>query len=316
MHHRVRGCTCGLKLMIGRMELQTHGARKYPTSALLRSSAGLGWSAISAELRSHGVCETPAIVPQNVELCLAVAGNDDGLVIRTGAGQRQETRPSTGAIWLSPVGVGDNVITIKAPIPTTLHLYLPAALFRRLADDFNLPEAPPHSIRYVAGVRDEVINQIGLSIVSAMTNETAAGRMFVETASATLAARLLQTYCDSGSSKSHEPTAHRLDQARLRRVLDYISMNIDKEITLAQLAGVAGLSVFHFARTFTRAMGVSPHRYVSRTRLENAMADIAAGKLSLAEIAFNAGFSSQASFTRAFYRVSGLTPGEYRTLRR
>jgi AraC family transcriptional regulator len=97
--------------------------------------------------------------------------------------------------------------------------------------------APPHSIRYVAGVRDEVINQIGLSIISAMMNETAAGRIFVETASATLPARLLQTYCDSGSSESYEPTAHRLDQARLRRVLDYISMNIDREITLAQLAG-------------------------------------------------------------------------------
>jgi AraC family transcriptional regulator len=298
------------------MELQTHGARKYPTSELLRSSAGLGWSTISAELRSHGVSETPAIVPQNVELCLAVAGNDEGLVIRTGAGQRQETRPSTGAIWLSPVGVGDNVITIKAPIPTTLHLYLPATLFRRLADDFNLPESPSRSIRYVAGVRDDVINQIGLSLIPAMADETAAGRMFVETASATLAARLLQAYCDSETSQSHEPTAHRLDQIRLRRVLDYISINIDKEITLAQLAAVAGLSVFHFARTFTRAMGVSPYRYVSRMRLENAMADIAAGKLSLAEIAFNAGFSSQASFTRAFCRVTGLTPGEYRTLRR
>jgi AraC family transcriptional regulator len=294
------------------MALQAHGARKYPTSVLMRSSAGLGWSAISAELRSHGISETPAIVPQNVELCLTIAGNDEGLVIRSGAGQRQETRPSTGAIWLSPVGVGDNVITIKAPIPTTLHLYLPTALFRRLADDFNLPGAPAHSIRYVAGVRDEVINQIGLSIISAMTHETAAGRMFVEAASATLAARLLQAYCDSGGSTSYEPAAHHLDQARLRRVLDYISMNIDQEITLAQLAAVAGLSVFHFARTFTRAMGVSPHRYVSRMRLENAMADIAAGKLSLAEIAFNAGFSSQASFTRAFCRISGLTPGEYR----
>jgi AraC family transcriptional regulator len=298
------------------MELQTHGARKYPTSVLLRSSAGLGWSAISAELRSHAASETPAIVPQNVELCLAVAGNDDGLVIRTGAGQRQETRPSTGAIWLSPVGVGDNVITIRAPIPTTLHLYLPVALFRRLADDFNLPAAPAHSIRYVAGVRDEIINQIGISIVSAMTDETAAGRMFVETASVTLAARLLQAYRDSGSCKADESAAHRPDQARLRRVLDHISTNLDQEITLAQLAEIAGLSVFYFARTFTRTMGVSPHRYVSRMRLENAMAHIAAGKLSLAEIAFNAGFSSQASFTRAFCRVTGLTPGEYRTLRR
>jgi AraC family transcriptional regulator len=296
------------------MELQTHGARKYPTSVLIRSSAGLGWSAISAELRSHPASETPVIVPQTVELSLTVAGNDDGLVIRTRAGQRQETTPSTGTIWLSPVGVGD-VVTIKAPIPRTLHLYLPTTQFQKLADEFNIAGAPARSIRYVAGVQDEVIHQIGLSIISAMTNEAAAGRMFAETASATLAARLLQTYCDSGTSKSCEP-AHRLDQARLRRVLDYISTNIDKEITLAQLAAVAALSVFHFARTFTRTMGVSPHRYVSRMRLENAMAELAAGKLSLAEVAFNAGFSSQASFTRAFNRVSGLTPGEYRALRR
>jgi AraC-like DNA-binding protein len=120
----------------------------------------------------------------------------------------------------------------------------------------------------------------------------------------------------TSSGKQHgAPITHRFDQTRLRRVLDYISINIDKPITLAQLAGVAALSVFHFARTFTRVMGVSPHRYVSRMRLEKAMAEIAAGKLSLAEIAFNAGFSSQASFTRAFYRVNGLTPGEYRTLR-
>ncbi len=297
------------------MELLTHGAGKYPTSTLLRSSAGLGWSTISAELRSHRASETPVIVPQDVELCLTVAGNDDGLVIRTGAGQRQETRSSTGSICLAPVGIGDNQITLTAPIPEELHLYLPRTQFRKLADDFNIPGEPARSIRYAAGVRDEVIHQIGLSIMSAMTSETSAGRIFVETASATLAARLLQEYCDNGACKSLEPTTHRIDHARLRRALDHIATNLDREITLAQLAQVAGVSVFHFARTFTRTMGVSPSRYVSRMRLERAMADIAAGKLSLAEIAFKAGFSSQASFTRAFYRATGSTPGEYRTHR-
>ena len=292
------------------MEQQTHGARKYSTSALLASSAGLGWSTISAELRCHGVSETPVIVPQHVELILAVIGNDEGRVIRVGAGQRAEARPSTGVFCLTPVGV-DNQITIEAPVPKTLHLYLPTAQFRKLADDFNLPGAPAHSIRYVAGVEDAVIYQIGLAIVSAMTNETAAGRMFVETTSTALAARLLQTYCDSGACKPLEPTTHRIDHARLRRALDHIAANLDKEITLNELAQLAGVSVFHFARTFTRAMGVSPSRYVSRMRLEKAMAEIAVGKLSLAEIAFKAGFSSQASFTRAFYRVTGLTPGEY-----
>ena len=117
-------------------------------------------------------------------------------------------------------------------------------------------------------------------------------------------------------ARSPVPSDSQLNQVRLRRVLDYISEHLADEITLADLAGVASLSPFHFARTFTRAMGISPHRYVSRMRLQSAMADVAAGKLPLAQIALKARFSSQASFTRAFRRATGLTPGEYRRRRR
>ncbi len=297
------------------MELQTHGAKKYPTSALLKSSAGLGWSMISAELRSHGVTETRAIVPQHVELCLVVRGNDNGLVKRTGADQPEWSTPTTGAIWLCPVGAGAGTITITAPIPETLHLYLPTALFRRLSDDFNLIGEPARSIRYVAGFRDEVIEQIGRSILSVMTEETAAGRMFVETAALALAARLIHKYRDTGASSPPSVGVHKLDHARLRRVLDYISAHIADEITVTDLAGIAGLSIFHFARLFTLAVGVSPRRYICRMRLEQAMAEIAGGRSSLAKIAFDARFSSQASFTRAFRRAAGMSPGAYRRRR-
>jgi AraC family transcriptional regulator len=297
------------------MELQTHGARKYLQSPLLGSSAGLGWSTMSVEVRSHRVSKTPVIVPQHMELCLVVAGNDNGLVRRSGAGQRQDTIPANEAISLTPIGVGDNEITITAPIPKVMHFYLPTSLFRRLTDDFNLPSAPAHSIRYVGGIRDEVINQIALSVLAELTSETAAGRMYVETSALMLAARILQKYCDSGSCKLTAPASHQLDHARLRRVLDYISTHIADDITLADLAQTAGLSPFHFARRFKLAMGASPHRYVSGMRLDRAMADIAAGKLPLAQIAFNARFSSQASFTRAFHRATGMTPKEYRQRR-
>src|SRR5580704_15336002 len=120
------------------MELQAHGARKYPASALLVSSAELGWSSLSAELRSHPISETPLIVPQHTEICLAIIGNENGLVKRTGAGERQLTVPKTGTIWLSPVGISD-AVTITAPIPQTMHLYLHGATFDRLAEDFDLP---------------------------------------------------------------------------------------------------------------------------------------------------------------------------------
>jgi AraC family transcriptional regulator len=297
------------------MELQAFGVRKYPaTSALLASSAGLGWSTISVELRSHGVTEAPAIVPQHVEIFLVVDGNDNGLVRRTGAGFRQEATPSTGAIWLSPAGVGKEIV-VTAPIPQTMHLYLPTTLFDRLKDDFNLPAAPAHSIRHAAGIGDEVIDQVGRSILSELAVETAVGRMYVETASLMLAARLIHKYADCGSSTLTALDADPLDHLRLRRVLDYISTNVDDDITLADLARVGGQSPFHFARKFTRAMGVSPKRYVSRLRLDKAMAELAAGRLPLAQIALNAGFSSQASFTRAFRRATSTTPREYRRRR-
>src|SRR5260370_35427824 len=89
------------------MELQTHGAKKYPTSGLLRSSAGLGWSPISAAFGAHGVSETPVVVPQHVEMGYVVAGNNNGLVSRRGAGHRQNFIPPTASICLRTIGVGD-----------------------------------------------------------------------------------------------------------------------------------------------------------------------------------------------------------------
>jgi AraC family transcriptional regulator len=297
------------------VELRTHGVRKFlPTSPLLASSAGLGWSTISAELRSHGVCQAPSIVPQHAEICLVVAGNNDSLVRRTGAGFCQEARPKTGAIWLSPAGVGKEIV-ITAPIPQTMHLYLPTALFDRLKDDFNLPVAPAYSVRHAVGICDDVIDTIGRSILSELEVETAASRMYIEAASLTLAARVIHKHCDSAACAPIDSSPHSLDHRRLRRVLDYIEANIKGEITLVDLAGIAGYSAFHFARKFTHAMGISPHRYIGRIRLENAIAELAARKLPLAEIALNAQFSSQASFTRAFHRAIGVTPKEYQRRR-
>jgi AraC family transcriptional regulator len=269
---------------------------------------------MSVELRSHGTCEAPAVLPQHVEICLVIVGNKDGLVRRKTAGFYQEAMPKTGAIWLSPAGV-EKEMSITAPIPQTMHLYLPIALFDRLEDDFRLSVPPSHSIRHAAGIDDDVIHQIGRSILSELAHETSTARMYVEATSITLAARLVQKYCDSGGYTPTESSAHSFDHVRLRRVLGYIEANLEGEITLAELAATAGYSLYHFVRKFTQAMGISPYRYVSRMRLENAMVELTAGKIPLAEIALNAHFSSQASFTRAFHRATGLTPGEYQRRR-
>jgi len=295
------------------MSTYGHGDRKYRQSRVLLSSAGRGWSGIAADLRAHPVCEVPPFNPVYTEVTIAIRGCS-GMVLRTGGGERQETRSAPGKIWLSPAGISMDEICITAPHEETLHLYLPAEPFSSLADD-EMFRAGPYSLRYLADIQDDLIQQIGLAILAEMASETSTGRMLVETSALALAARLAHSYAEPASVRPQGSRSHRLDEIRLRRVLDYIAQHLDEDITAAQLAGVACLSPFHFARMFKAAMGAAPHRYVGQQRLENAMALLAAGKRSLSYIALSCQFSSQASFNRAFRQATGVTPGEYRRAR-
>jgi len=98
----------------------------------------------------------------------------------------------------------------------------------------------------------------------------------------------------------------------LARVLDHIETILEGDLTIDRLASIACLSQFHFARAFKAAIGQSPHRYVSRKRLERAKALLTADDRSLVDIALTLNFSCQANFTRAFRQATGQTPGQYR----
>lgn len=293
------------------MEPPMHGAMKSPRSARPMEPDPKGGSPIETELRGHVAAETPPAHRQDIEICIVLGANDDGQV--RGTGQCLQAMPTTGAIRLGPIGHGDKVSTIADPIPSGLHLHvhLPRTMFDRLSEEFELPNAPVHAAHFVAGVEDEVIHRVASSTAEALTHETTVGRMYVETASLMLAARLLQRYLDSEPPVAVENVPQKFDRVRLQRVLDYIASNIEDDISLDSLASVAGYSPCHFARKFTLAMGIPPSRYVSGMRLEKAKAELAACQLPLAEIALNARFSSQASFTRAFHRATGLTPKQY-----
>jgi AraC family transcriptional regulator len=298
------------------MQAQRQRDLKYQASTLLNSSRDLGWSTMFAELRSHGPYEQPGTAGPHLEIALAVRGSDEGLVATKFSGTWRRVRPTTGTIWLRPIATKADECRMAPSAWEAIHLYMSSVVFARLTDDYDLPAVPGRSIRYSCGVQDEVINQIGLSVLSEMTCPTAAGRMLVETSSLLLAARLVHTHSETELIRRPIQSGHRLDDGRLRRVLAYIEEHLADDIAVADLANVACLSIFHFTRAFAATMGVPPHRYVSRRRLESAKAMIAAGRASLGEIALDCRFSSQSSFTRAFRRATGMTPAEYRqTLR-
>ena len=296
------------------MGMSSHGPRKYPSAELRLSSEGRGWTTLAAELRAHPVSEMPGLVPQDMEVSIAVRGRHDGWVMRTGAGERQKTRPLPGTLWLSPVGVADTDIHVTKPLRGILHLYLPASRFEVLAQEHDVPVSAAHSIHYLAGLQDDLIRELGMAVLAEMEHETAAGLMLVETCSLMLAARIAHRYGDGWSVAALPPTARKLDELRLRRVEDYILSHLEDELSVSELASIANLSVFHFTRLFRAATGLPPHRYVSRQRLERAMTLLATGRMRLSEIALYCRFSSQASFNRAFRAAIGMTPGQYRRL--
>jgi AraC family transcriptional regulator len=105
-----------------------------------------------------------------------------------------------------------------------------------------------------------------------------------------------------------------LPQAKLRAVVEYVEENLHAGPSLEQLAAVARLSLYHFARQFKRATGLPPHQYVIARRVERAKQLLQAGTdLSLADVAAHAGFSDQSQFSNHFKRLVGVTPGQFRT---
>ena len=113
----------------------------------------------------------------------------------------------------------------------------------------------------------------------------------------------------------HRPQRGRdtpLRPGRLRGVVEYIEDHLEAGPTLRQMAAVAHLSVYHFARQFKAATGLPPHQYVILRRVERAKQLLQArAELSLADVAALAGFSDQSQFSHHFKRLVGVTPGQF-----
>ena len=100
--------------------------------------------------------------------------------------------------------------------------------------------------------------------------------------------------------------------AAIQCVLRHIGENLNQPLTLSELAGLTGLSMWRFATVFRQQVGIAPHRYICRMRIERAQALIREG-VPAATAASEAGFYDQSHLSRHFKSVFGMTPGQYMT---
>jgi AraC family transcriptional regulator len=224
-------------------------------------------------------------------------------------GRRVTTKGASGNICLTPAGqpVGahwekplDNMGILLDP-----DFAVRTAIENRFAAKFEFVEIYKN--------KDLLIQQIGLNLLAEHNAETPSGRLYADSLIQTLILHLLKNY--STANAVQENLNGGLSGYKLRRVNEFIDANLEEDLSLAEIAAVADLSQYHFARAFRKTTGLTPQQYVMQQRIERAKQLLAKDDLPLVEISLRSGFKNQSHFTALFRKFTKLTPKTWRELK-
>lgn len=154
------------------------------------------------------------------------------------------------------------------------------------------------------GARDPMIEHVVRALVAEIAAPAPAGRIYADSLATALTTRLLQSFgalCAAGRQTLSKP--------QVRRLIEYVEANLDGELSLEQLADVAGMSIPHLTTLFRRTMGQSVHAYVMERRVQRARALLLERRLTIAQVALETGFAHQSHLARWMRRLLGVTPG-------
>jgi AraC family transcriptional regulator len=224
----------------------------------------------------------------------------------TGSGLRIVGTQSRGSICVLPSGLPHKA-QLGGPCEHVA-LYVDPALINRAAAASNVSGKYEIVERYSRG--DSIIANIGSALLAELDSEGISGRLYAESLANVLAVHLLRHYTTEGQTRSQHSNG--LSDVKLRRVESFIADNFADDISLTELAQVAGMSSFHFAREFKKATGTTPHQYLIKFRVDRAKHLLSNNNLPLVEVGLMSGFSHQSHFTRLFRRITGTTPHLYR----
>jgi AraC family transcriptional regulator len=268
------------------------------------SSAHARWSGVALERYS-----TPAIsIPhhEHPELFLhLVAGGTAKCEVNT-RGRSFRCVSSPGTIFLLPPGTEDEVHW-AGQIDHLVVAIRPRFMANALEETAheNQVELTEHW-NLVDGHISMLLNEMAADL----SDRSPAGPLYGDSLATALSVYLLKRY----AVRRRMPVAYRggLPAYRLRRVLDFIASSLDTEISLSQLAAIAGLSPHYFSELFKQSTGRTPHNYVLMQRIERAKQALRDPRRSMLDVGLEAGFQNHSHFSRMFRRIEGTSPSRFR----
>jgi AraC family transcriptional regulator len=156
---------------------------------------------------------------------------------------------------------------------------------------------------------DSIITRYAAAFRSELAAENPNGSLYADMLTVSFTLHLLSNYA---VAKPRIPAPRgKLNSFQLRAVMDFALSHLEDEVPLVALAKEANVSPFHFARLFRATVGMPPHQFILRQRIQKSLNLLKIGRLPLAQIALASGFHDQAHFTKAFRKILGTTPAMY-----
>ncbi len=249
---------------------------------------------------THGALHGP-VGPMGEHVVMTYYGAPRTIAYRQGA-REQRSLTREGAITLIPAGEAghwdiDGEITVS-------HVYLPPERLALIADEIRGGPGLTARVAHEDRVASSLLRVISIAA------EDDPDPLFLDQALDLLCLRLLRTHGDASETRPRARGG--LPPRTLKRLTQYMDAHLHREIRLEELAAIAHLSRFHFCAAFRQATGRPPFQWLRERRIKRSQALLANPGLPVTQIALAVGYETPAAFSRAFRKVTGLTPSEWR----
>jgi AraC family transcriptional regulator len=214
-----------------------------------------------------------------------------------------------GAVSLQAPGSGGRFRAEAAAPVDYAHLYFRQSLLDEVDDGHGGRRGAGRLADFFGQPDGELPGQVAAYLTRAFDTADPPGPIEMDSRAYLIALDLLRRH---RATPVGDPQGSGLPGGRVARVHALIMDRLHEPIRLSDLAGAAGLTPYHFARSFRSETGETPLGYVMRLRLERARDLLARTRLPIAEIAAATGFASQAHLTTRFRRSFGVTPARFR----
>lgn len=191
-----------------------------------------------------------------------------------------------------------------------MHLYFSEENLKGLAERIQDKGSDTIELQDLTFIDDPWVKNLCQQIVLPLNWNDSADQIALSSASDMLLVHMIKHYC-SNYGRLPEVKGGLAPYVQ-KQILEFIESHLDQPLTLQQLAQIAHLSEYHFARMFKVSFGMPPHQYVTERRLNQATRLLQSKQLSLSDIALRCGFSSQSHFSNRFKSHFKVTPAAFR----